>query len=147
MNTKMTVVVAAIVLCLGIAASAQTYNFTFTGYCDGMTLTVFKSGSGPKTLVDGTHNNYNCDDDNANVGGFKFTPSPDYQFDSVGPVLSVSDPALGLEGDNSSLTYNVNIPYGTWVLWEDGSIFNYGTLTFTADRSVKGAGAKSSLKR
>jgi hypothetical protein len=59
---KRLAVLAALVLCCASLASATlaTYNFTFTGYCDGMTLNLYSARPIPKILVGGTHIETGC---------------------------------------------------------------------------------------
>jgi hypothetical protein len=151
---KKMLLVVGLVLCFGAFASAgttTTYNFTFAGFCDGMTLNLYTPAKGiPKVLVGGVHYRYDCSN-NANLGGFKTALSPDFQYDSTGAVLNVSDPALGMSGYNESLTWLINTTYGTWVVYggSDGVgnyVLNYGAVTFRPDAEVKGEGTRPAVQ-
>jgi hypothetical protein len=142
----------ALVLCFGAFAAAKstTYTYTFgttggSAFCDGVTLVL--SGT-PKTVVGGTHTNYNCGGANSNVGGFKAAVASVYQYAATGATLLVSDPLYGLGGHNESALYHVNTTYQTWVLdADDGSglfVVSYGVLLTGEDAPAKGAGTKSS---
>ncbi|MGA7294587.1 MAG: hypothetical protein WBW53_22185 [Terriglobales bacterium] len=149
---KKMLLVVGVVLCLGafaLAAPKPTYyNFTFTGYCDGMSLSL--SGT-PKIFVAGTHNLYDCAD-NDYVGGFKTGISAKVQYPgSTGAVLNVSDPLFALAGEDEAAIWLVNVTDGTWVVYGSTSdetyLINEGTLTFTEDANVRGQGTKPAAQR
>jgi hypothetical protein len=149
---KMLLVLSFIALAT-LAANAKDsfYNFTFDGYCDGMSLRLYTPNPGvtPKTIVGGTHNFFDCANTEA-VGGFKHALSPAYQL-STGAVLDVSDEQLGIFGIWASSQYNISTNNHTWVLWygPDGVgnyVLNYGTYSNAAP-AKKGAGTKASGQR
>lgn len=149
---KKTLMAISIFLCLSALAAAKstTYNFIFATpsgdeYCDSVTVTLTSS---PKTVLYGTHNNWDCDGSNTNIGGFKATVAPAYQYLAKGATFLLSDPFLG---GNESATYQVNPVYGTWVLDVNPGgtleVLNYGVLEFAADAVTKGKGTKPSSER
>ena len=106
---------ALVVGAIAPSASAKTYNFAFTGYCDGVTLTTpdKQSYGGNRT---------GCVTDQA--GGVamkvKFNPTPYVDY-------AASD------GGTGAFTFFLNIPALTWYVYDtSGGVFtliNSGTMT------------------
>lgn len=134
------------------SAATTTYNFTFDGYCDGMTLNLYKPAGLPKVIFGGTHNNWDCAGNFGYVGGFKHAINAGYQPGSIGAVLDVSDPIGPYFIGPVSVQFLVNTVYHTWIIYEgaDGVgnyYLNSGTYTNVTGPKMKGTGAKASALR
>jgi hypothetical protein len=142
---KMLVLLCVVMMSCMLASAANTYySFTFQDhsgfyFCDGMSLVLYHSGSGPKTLVDGTQTGCYA---GYNTNGFKAGVSPYYQFSAIGATM-----LLGTATNSpSSLIYQVNATYHTWLNWESGGgagefVVNYGYWTNGVAPQGKGTNA------
>ena len=148
---KMLLVLCFIALATFTASAKDSfYNFTFDGFCDGMSLRLYAVAPGNKALIGGTHNFFDCANTEA-VGGFKHGLNAAYQL-STGAVLDVSDEQLAIFGLWASSQYNISTNNHTWVLWygPDGVgnyVLNAGTYSNAAAPTKKGAGSKATGQR
>jgi hypothetical protein len=126
---KRMLLVAAVLLVtsLAFAAPPTTYNFTFNGFCDGMSLTLgtgaqMSNVPGPKIFVAGVHNGCSS----FYSSGFKHGTStliPPYKT----PVLDVADG----EGNTLSTQYLVQpTPSCVWANYYNfDGVHNYNYLS------------------
>jgi hypothetical protein len=132
------------------SAKPTYYAFTFQNhdgsfFCDGMSLVLYTPDPGvtPKTLVDGIQTGCYA---GYNTNGFSASVSPFYQFSAKGATM-----LLGTATNSpSSLIYQVNAVYHTWVNYESGGgsgefVVNYGYWTNGVVAQQKGT--KSSGQR
>ncbi|MGC9946085.1 MAG: hypothetical protein ABSF64_06910 [Bryobacteraceae bacterium] len=104
--------------------TTNTYAFTFTGYCDGVSFTV------TDMLLTGTHDAVNCGVGDGEIGGAvgKTTIAPET---SASPAYFVADQLLFAYSGYGFYVIDVN--HLTWAVYLDqGSgtaVVNQGTLT------------------
>jgi hypothetical protein len=127
-------IVAALLVCGATSAFAETYNFTFDGYCDGMTLKVSDG-----TYVVGTSTGCNAGYVNEGLMAFVANAPPE-----LGTRAKVAVVSSNSSGAAIALTYVINFSAATWANYYtmNGKTqiqFAAGTLTFVTPEAAPAA--------